>query len=96
VIPNPLPGERIHEAGVNFVEADQRVATPSAGRLIWPFGPSYQSGSARIDDKGVTFAAETEPGRYVLNLWLSFDARKDMFEMPRRAANYALLVDVED
>jgi hypothetical protein len=96
VVPNPLPGERIHEAGVSFVDTGKTAATPSAGRLVWPFGPSHRSSDARIDEKGVTFAAETEPGRYVVSFWLSFDPREDMFETPRRASYYALLVDVED
>ena len=96
VIPNPLPGEQIHDAGIMFIDTNGVAATPSAGRLVWPFGPSHRRGDARIDAKGVTFAAKDAPGRYVLSLWLSFDPRKDIFEMPRRAAYYALLVDVEE
>jgi hypothetical protein len=96
VIRNPLPGERIHDAGISFVDTNSAEATPSAGRLTWSFGPSHRRDDLRIDENGVRLAAKDAPGRYVLNVWLSFDPQKDMFEMPRRAAYYALLVDVTE
>lgn len=96
-IPNPLPGERIQEASIRFVDTSTMVATPSASLLVWPFGPGGGSrDGVTIDENGVRFAAKPEPGRYVLGIYLAFDPQPDIFTPSRRSAHYALLVDVEE
>jgi hypothetical protein len=96
VIPNPLPNERIHEAGVAF-NAETTSPTPTAGTFSWPFGPSHGPGhELHFDAKGATFVSESKPGRYVVSVWLSFAARPDMFSSSNREAYYALLLDVTE
>ncbi len=95
-IPNPLPREHIWEARVGFAEPTTSP-TPNGGVIIWASGPSSGPGhNIRYDAKGVTFDAASRPGRYVVNVWLRFADREDMFASSNREAYWALLLDVAE
>jgi hypothetical protein len=96
-VPNPVRGHAIGEAGVSIVAVDGRKPQHFAkgggfreGTLVWPFGPGAGPG-AQLKANALKFEAPSVPGRYVVQLWLSYRG-KGKYGAPD--VNYALLIEV--
>jgi hypothetical protein len=89
-VPNPVRGHAIGEGGVGIVAVDglEPKHWAKEGLLVWPFGPSAGGGS---HGNALKFEAPSVPGRYVVQLWLSYRG-KGKYGSPD--VHYALLIEV--